>query len=162
MKFEFDFRAPRIDKGAFIKELDRILISEIKKAARAWLEATVIPLIPVWSGASRGTFLKLAESIEFGIPIQPTAPPGRGVGIAGGRAASDGGIEIRAGLYLFHYSTTLAHLIINEFNDATQWGFNLRNPGPYHFQEAGRITFEGIKAMLPSPFKSLKFDAIKV
>ena len=52
-------------------------------------------------------------------------------------------------LYRFTYSTTLPHLIVNEYYNANLFRnpatgepyFHLTNPGPYHFQEAGQRAF---------------------
>ena len=53
-----------------------------RPGALEWLEATVIAEVPVWSGASRATFLALARNIEYNIPIFPVAPSRVGQGVS--------------------------------------------------------------------------------
>ena len=62
------------------------------------------------------------------------------------------------------YTTSLPWLIINEYFDATQWGFHLKKPGPYDFQAKGLAAFLKFaeKVRLPDPFSCLKFAQIKV
>ena len=68
------------------------------------------------------------------------------------------------GVYSFTYHTTLSHLYINEYYDATAWGFNLKTPGPYHFQERGRAAFqaEAITVILPDWRDSVSVETIQV
>ena len=42
----------------------------IAQALMVWLEA-VLAEIPVWSGASRATFVKLAQQIGYDLPVGP-------------------------------------------------------------------------------------------
>jgi hypothetical protein len=128
----------------------------------AWLETTVLAEVPVWSGASRATFLALARNIEYSIPIAPVSPSRIGEGIAAGSGVME--TNAGSGRYVFRYGTTLPWLIVNELNDATQWGFHLRKPGPYDFQEKGRAAFQRFaeKVRLPSPFAYLTAKQIKV
>ena len=74
MKFTGTLVAPRIDLAKYRKALDKHLRETIAQALMEWLEATVLAEVPVWSGASRATFLQLARNIEYNIPIFPVAP----------------------------------------------------------------------------------------
>lgn len=160
MKFNGTFRAPRIDLAKYRAVLDKYLRDKIGHAIEAWLEATVIAEVPVWSGASRATFVQLANHIRYTVPITPVAPSREGQGLA----QSIGKLETKDGRYVFTYQTTLPWLCINEYFDATQWGFHLKKPGPYEFQAKGQEAFrqvaEGVR--LPNPFDSLKVTKIKV
>lgn len=136
------------------------MLNELKKAAIAWLSASTAP-IPSWSGASLGTFSELAAEVGFNINITTTFNGRRlGLGPGAGAAASTGrfGGSIQTGLFTFEYTTTLEHLIFNEFNNANvtidpKVFSTLKRPGPYHFQEKGQAAFlasvSGVR--LPSP-----------
>jgi hypothetical protein len=162
MKFTGTLTALGIDMEKYRRTLDRHLREALAQAIVQWLEATVLAEVPVWSGASRATFLALARNVEYNIPIFPAAPSriGRGIAESSGSLETD---EAR-GRYVFQYRTTLPWLIINEYFDATQWGFHLKKPGPYDFQEKGKAAFrkfaEGVR--LPNPFECLKSTKIKV
>jgi len=143
-------------------------MEQLSLAAFEWLNATA-DKIPQWSGASAATFLHLARRIGYTLNIQQAgvAPDRVSLGLRHG----DGDFKINSdqGRYFFTYSTTLAHLIYNEFNNAnispdpTLFSRLLR-PGPYHFQEKGRLAFLRVAAgvRLPNPFNSLKSKKIKV
>ena len=98
----------------------------IAQALMEWLEA-VLAEIPVWSGASRATFVKLAQQIGYNLPVAPAAvqcgprpvhQPDRPHGM--GEAQSDGSLTANkeTGEYTFTYSTTLPWLIWNEYHNA--------------------------------------------
>ena len=72
MKFTAQFSMPRIDVAAYRSALDRHMSDMIAQALMTWLEA-VLAEIPVWSGASRATFVKLAQEIGFSLPVAPAA-----------------------------------------------------------------------------------------
>ena len=71
MKFAAEFPIPRIDVAAYQSALHAHMSDVIAQALLTWLEA-VLAEIPVWSGAERATFTKLADSISYSIPIAPT------------------------------------------------------------------------------------------
>jgi hypothetical protein len=162
MKFTGTLRAPRIDLDKYRRLLDKQLREAIAQALREWLEATVLAEVPVWSGASRATFLALARNIEYDIPIFPEVPSRTAQGVA----ESSGSLEADAmkGRYVFTYQTTLPWLVVNEYFDATQWGFHLRKPGPYDFQNQGAVAFRKFaeSVRLPNPFACLKVTKTKV
>lgn len=162
MRFVGLLTAPRLDPGhkeRIKEELEKFLV----RAATAWLNA-VTGIVPVWSGASQSTFKPLADRIGYNLNI---IPMWRGCGrnlprrsrLSIGRGDGDGGLEIdeKRGRYFFFYSTTLRHLIFNEFNsnphaDPAVFA-NLIQPIPYKFQLAGQKAFEGVAqfARLPRP-----------
>jgi len=167
MKFKGTLKAPRIDLSGYRAALHKQLSEAIIEAAYEWLDATVIALIPQWSGASVSTFYHLARAVGFSLTAGTAgvAPDRR----SEGRRASDGGLEIdRAkGTYHFHYATTLRWLIHNEFNtpdtDPNVF-YRLKTPGPYHFQEASAKAFRQYaqKVRLPDPRRHVKISQIKI
>ena len=167
IRFEVQLQKARIDKRAWLNQLAIEMEQSLEEALIAWLNAATAP-IPVWSGASLGTFSHLAERVNFILRISPT-PRGSqlGEGESAGKAQSTGTIDIdsKRGLFNAEYSTSLEHLIFNEFNNANLGGdpkvfSRLRSPGPYGFLAAGREAFERVvsQAELPSkvPLKITK------
>jgi len=144
MRFKYMFRRPVLDFERFKKDLDKRMRELIALGLAAWLEA-VVAEVPVWSGASRATFLKVAG--EIGYPVEVgggTAINRTGVG----QSASTGELiaDIESGLYMFIYGTTLPWLVWNEYHNAnsdpdpTLFG-KLKKPGPYNFQVRGAAAF---------------------
>ena len=162
MKFTGTLAAIRLDLAKYRYKMDKSLREATAHAIMEWLQATVLAEVPVWSGASRATFLALARMIEYNIPIMPVVPSR----VARGAAESSGSLETDStkGRYVFTYRTTLPWLIVNEYFDATVWGFHLWKRGPYDFQTKGQTAFhEFAKTVrLPNPFDSLKTTKIKV
>jgi hypothetical protein len=115
----------------------------IAQGLMEWLEA-VLAEIPVWSGASRATFAKLASHISYSIPISPTAIDRTGIGEASG----DGEMvtDKETGEYTFSYSTSLPWLIWNEYHNANvepdpTLFYRVIKEGPYNFQAVGARAF---------------------
>jgi len=166
MKFKAKFRAPRIQLGKYQQQLHEHLSDAIAHAAFVWLEA-VLSEIPVWSGASHATFLRLAREVGYHLSIAPSALSR----ISYGQRQGDGEVvtDPQQGLYLFRYQTTLTHLIYNEFHNANadpdpDLFHRLIRPGPYYFQQKGRMAFERYAAgvRLPSPWRALKIRTYRV
>jgi hypothetical protein len=154
------FHVLAIDKPRWLRETELLMSDLLGQAIAAWLEAATAP-IPAWSGASLGTFSKLAAEVGFhlGIAATPNGIRG-GMGPGAGAAASTGTVEISAskGAYTFEYSTTLRHLIFNEYKNANVTPdpavfSRLKRPGPYQFQEKGAEAFRAVakEATLPFP-----------
>ncbi len=168
MKFKGSLTALQFDLEGYRKRLHGHMTEVITRAAVDWLD-TVLREIPTWSGASRATFLTLAREAEFNISITPKSTSKRGLGIGVGASHGTGSLvaDPGKGEYTFSYSTSLPHLIWNEFNspegDPNVFK-GLKKPGPYHFQIKGRETFKKIVAdvVLPNPWKSLKSKKVKV
>lgn len=166
MKLKAFFRVPSISRDRYLQLMRDQLGQAIADAAAEWLGATV-PLIPVWSGASRGTFRPLASKIGLQILILPRAFTER-ISFGEHNATGDVTIDAAAGRFTFSYSTTLAHLIYNEFNNANETPdptllFKLINPGPYNFQQVGEKAFrefaKGVR--LPDPTPALIIRTIR-
>jgi hypothetical protein len=149
MKFTAQFSVPRIDVAAYRNALDAHMKAAIAQALMEWLEA-VLAEIPVWSGASRATFVKLAQQIGYGLPVAPAATTtGERINRTWmGMAQSDGKLatDKETGEYTFTYSTTLPWLIWNEYHNANvepdpSLFYRLIEPGPYNFQVVGARAF---------------------
>ena len=156
MRLIGNFQIPAIDVAKFKSALHKTLSEALTVGTKAYLE-TVVPLVstegvPVWSGASRATFARLASYVEYAInwtPV-PKAPDRISLGLDTGTATFDTG-QTKEGVYTFTYLTDLPHLIVNEYHDATQWGFHLTHPGPYRFQEKGKDAFEAATSDIELP-----------
>lgn len=176
MKMTADFHAPRLDLSKYEQMLREHLTAKIIAAAQDWLTATTFK-IPIWTGASIATFLPLAQAASFPLTLYGRGSPlslGLESRISLGLNNADGYLSIDdpKGSYTFTYSTTLAHLIWNEFNNAnihpdpTKWPppAELINPGPYEFQRVGEMAFDRYAAgvRLPDPFLALSTKSIQV
>lgn len=181
MKFTVRFQAPTINVKAWTTRMDSVLSKQIERAATVWLNATVLLAIPVWSGASRATFLKLAREVSFPLTITGIKASARGY-ISAGKAGPRLGFQqskgelnrgTQQGVYTFTYGTSLFHLVFNEYNDANanpkagRLFARLHEPGPYNFQEIGKDAFEDYAkdaVELPSPWRKavLKIKRIRV
>lgn len=103
------------------------------------------------------TFQPLASKIGMTLAISPTVKRG-GLNMGLNNATGEFIADADKGKFEFTYSTTLAHLIYNEFNNANispDPGLysQLINPGPYRFQEKGLEAFQRVAAdaRLPEP-----------
>lgn len=180
MKIQCRFKAFQINVDTYKRRLDKLLSKHIEKAAATWLNATVLLLIPVWSGASRATFLKLAREVNFpltitGIKANPdliSSQPDRW-GPRAGFQHSKGSVtkDASIGLFTFTYGTDLFHLVFNEEQNANanpaagRLFAKLKEPGPYNFQEIGADAFDDYartQIVMPSPWGSLKTTQIRV
>lgn len=155
MQFSGTLAIPKLNLAAYRDALHRRLTDAIQNAAREWLHATVVE-VPVWSGASVATFLKLAAAVAFPLGVSPvTGAPNR-VSLGSGASTGELTTDKDAGRYTFTYGTSLAHLIYNEFNnantspDATLFG-HLHTPGPYNFQAKGKDAFDRAAAQVTLP-----------
>lgn len=156
MKIKATLRAPRVDFTRYRRALQEALGDAIAQAAFQWLGATTA-VIPVWSGASLATFQPLASAVGFSLSVSPVAFEDR-VNLGLTNATGEITADSNTGQFTFTYSTTLAHLIYNELNNANispdpTLFSRLKNPGPYHFQEKGSKAFEdSVKGVrLPEP-----------
>lgn len=145
MKFTYLYRCPRLNLSGYKKALDKYLLELLAQGLAAWLEA-VVAEVPLWSGASRATFIKVARTIDYPVPVSGGPAPFDRTGA--GQAASTGElvVDIESGMYVFTYGTTLPWLIWNEYHnanfdpDSTLFA-KLKKPGPYAFQAKGMAAF---------------------
>ncbi len=142
---------------------ERAITDEVERQVfRAW-DAWVtefIRIVPVWTGASVGTILPVAEKIGRSVSIaapQGTAPGNRS---SEGAAASTATLVRRNGIVTIEYRTALMHLLVNNAIDARVFGFKLKKPGPYNLDKACANAFlEAIhEARLPDLTKFFDFD----
>jgi hypothetical protein len=170
MKWTGAFSAPRLDLNVYREILHRHMSEVIAQAVLTWLSA-VVDQIPVWSGASRATFIPLAAKIEYAIPISPVV--GSRVALGMGSSQGDVVMDQGRGLYTFEYGTTLPWLIWNEYHnanenpDATKWPppAKLQRPGPYQFQRLGQDAFRKFAEQVALPLgvsKCVKPVKIKI
>lgn len=161
MKLKATFKAPRINLTKYRKQLQTELGEALAEATFRWLSETA-DKIPVYSGASKATFIPLANEISLQLAIAPIVRSRIPLGLAHG----DGEIitDPVSGRFTFTYYTDLFYLVYNEYHNANLVGFHLRNPGPYRFQEAGRKAFEEFSetVRLPNPFKQMVLNTITV
>jgi hypothetical protein len=164
MKFTASFAAPSLDLAAYRKVLDQHMRDVLAQAIIAWLGA-VLEEIPVWSGASRATFIPLASRVSYGIPIAPRVISRIGTGIA----SSAGPLELdeQKGRYAFEYRTWLPWLLWNEYHNAnvdpdpTLLGRLLR-PGPYNFQAKGYEAFQRFSQMVDLPAVGRYIQSVRI
>ncbi len=158
MKFTGKFFDVWIDLDGYQAALDTAMREIMAQAVMEWLSA-VLDEIPFWSGASRATFVKLAETIGMSVPAVASVLPGSRGGALHtvgdrtslGQENSQGKLNFNEppGFYTFTYQTSLPHLIWNEYHNAnqepdeTKWKppALLLKPGPYEFQAKGLIAF---------------------
>ncbi len=147
MHLSVNLKALKVNLAKYKSALHERLSEALAESCRVWLttvvkESTSVGL-PIWSGASIATFSPLASHIAYALALSPVADaPNRiALGVGHGTGLFEPGTKKR-GLYTFTYQTTLPHLLINEYNDATQWGFNLKHPGPYGFQIKAEEAFK--------------------
>jgi hypothetical protein len=159
MRLSAVFQVPRVNFARYRAALQERMSEVLKQAAVQYLRATAEGKVPVWSGASRATFSALASHVDYALFIaQASGAPNRiDLGLAHGVGVFE--IDATQGLFSFTYSTTLPHLIVNEYYNANtfinpktgQPYFHLKTPGPYHFQEAGQDAFREATAQVELP-----------
>ena len=171
-RFIVDFKLPSFDKRGYKALLKTHMKGVIEDSVRVWLNATVVSLIPVWSGASAATFLHLARAVSLHLNTSPTSTSFFKNGRQYGESRSGPSSPINYGQgnqWSFEYSTTLKHLIFNESNNANVTHdpavfSRLIKPGPYDFQSQGAAAFQQFAATvrLPDPTKSIRTKTLKV
>ena len=170
MKMTFAYTLIDIDLGVYQKMLDKALSEDLREGGIEWLRSALL-VIPIWSGASHGTFVKMAQ--KLGMSISVPGSPRLGLlntGPQAGIGASSAILEGKDGLHTITYHTSLWHLIYNEYNNANANPMaaglfaRLLTAGPYNFQAIGNSTFISFASSvkLPSVKKSLKLTKHKV
>lgn len=162
MRFKAIFSLPTYDLSKWNSLVQTEMSDALERGIIAWLTAATAP-IPVWSGASQGTFLDLAARVNFVLAIRPTALGSKlGGSPQTGQSQSTGklfGNNLK-GEFFAEYSTRLDHLVFNEFANANAGGdpkvfSRLKNPGPYNFQVAGNQAYRRAVASARLPFPRL-------
>ncbi|MFA5758507.1 MAG: hypothetical protein WC942_03930 [Clostridia bacterium] len=87
MKFTGTFIGAKIDIAQYENKLKKHLRSQLRNIAKAWLEGAT-GRVPIWSGMSQASLLKLAELVNEPLVISPKGnvpsriPEGRILGTA--------------------------------------------------------------------------------
>jgi len=159
MKLKGFFAELNLSLRSAEKAIDNQVKADLFRAWDAWI-VEFIRIVPVWSGQSVGTILPLAELLSH--PVVINAPQGQAPGNLAGRGAATSSATLSGGngKWFIEYQTALQHLIINEQFDATVWGFKLKRPGPYNFQEQAAAKFmeAAREARLPDLTDFIDFD----
>ena len=130
-----DVRYPVVDIPRAKQRIKETMTKFTFDVIREWVQETT-DLIPVWSGASRASFLKLANQVEFQITIEPLIVAPIGSRIPLGWTTSVGVIiaDARgsAGLFGFDWESALDYIgIVDDrvgFLQAGERVLNRRNP----------------------------------
>lgn len=167
MKFRATFAVPQVDFRKYQVTLKREMSEKIYRAARKWLEAALTSHpIPVWSGASQATFLKLAATVNYSLFINPKVIDRMGFGQARSAGYLDRGDSVPTS-YTFTYKTDLPWLLWNEHNNANvnpdpTLLDSLKNPGPYNFQLHAYDAFKQFADTVRLPEPTFKIKKLKV
>ena len=85
MKFTGQFTGAKLDLSSYEKKMNAYLEAKLHDGANAWLQA-VTGRVPIWSGMSQASLLKLTELISGTLAITPIVksriPEGRSLGTA--------------------------------------------------------------------------------
>jgi len=155
MRFKFEYSTLHLSPIVWKRQLNKELRAALIEGGTLWMNAA-LTRIPVWSGASHGTFLKLAAKLGYQMSV---GGAGFGGGPSYGEAHSSAKLTVYAGAYILEYNTNLWHLIYNEYNDANahpeagRLFAKLHRPGPYKFQDSAGEEFKQFAktVRLPSP-----------
>lgn len=169
MKMSFDYGLLKLHTKRYEKAMDEVLLDGLMHGGVKWLHACLAS-IPVWMGASHGTFIKIAEKLGAMVTVSAISNVPGYKTAADGKAASTGKLIKENGKYVLEYSTTLWHLVYNEYKDGNaskkeaRVFSQLTRPGPYNFQEAGASAFEQVAktVKLPAPWQVLQIVRRKV
>lgn len=137
-KVGVEVRYPVVDIPQARNRIHDTMVDFVKDTLTIWISAAT-NVVPVWSGASRASFLKLANQVNYEIEIESLIVAPIGSRIPLGYQTSTGVIiaDARgsAGLYGWDYESTLFYIDIVD--------------GRVRFIEAGNQAIEGITPTLP-------------
>ncbi len=163
MKLKFEYTWIGFNIAKYKRIIDKHLAEDLTEGGREWLSAA-LAVIPVWSGASHGTFLKVANKLGISITVSSQTNLPGALGPGAGYSASAATLVVKDGLHTIEYSTSLWHLVYNEYKNANldpgsgRLFAKLKQPGPYGFQEVGAVAFSSFAktVKLPNPFIAVK------
>jgi hypothetical protein len=145
--FKIQVKEITLDVEKYTKTFNAAMEREVRLAAREWL-ASVIPTIPVYSGASRGAFLPLGRFLRQAIPISihPNAmkrkySPNQVHGVAAGEALGSFAFKTVNHHYGFEFSSGVPQFLTNEFNVGLG-SPPLLHSTPWHSIKAGNEAFK--------------------
>jgi hypothetical protein len=152
VKFTSTYFCPKLDFDAYKKALDKQMREIVAQGLEAWLMVTTVE-VPLWSGASRATFVKVGQLIDHTVATSGGSASFNRASTGLAMSTGDGfnPSDMDKGLYVFTYGTTLPWLLVNEYYNANDWGFHLTNPGPYEFQVKARAAFLHATKMVSLP-----------
>lgn len=168
MKWTAELYSIELDSELYMKVLLNTLRNANERAGKAWIQAAANQTpIPTWSGASRGTFIKLAKQLGTSIAIGPIRKGVKKAVNLGVYSASASGVvekRTKGELYIgFVYDTVLRHLAYNEYNSPVAGKYpkpfsNKVRYTPYRFQSRAEAAWqvEASKVKLPNPYTYLK------
>ena len=126
-------RYPRPDIDRTTDEIHRVMSELAVDAAKTFVFATT-DIIPVWTGGTKASFLKLASLAKISLSIQPIAPSRVALGID----TSTGEVFAERGkLYGFNWTSDLYYI---GYVDAR-----------FSFVERGVLAVRSITPTLPPP-----------
>lgn len=144
-----------IDVPKYKKSLQDAIEVQIRQAARVWLRTLLqAGVIPIWTGTSRGVFIPLGSYLHIETTVVPLVHR-EGQGPAYGAAEADFSFKTIGTKSIFEFSHSLDRLTFNDQFNANDYGFRLRNPGPYHaFQKATEAWDHYVQTVLPGRLPS--------
>lgn len=146
MKMIFTTIELELDVNGAKKSLDKEFEEILMDAARAWVRE-VASIVPNWSGMSRASLQPIADLVDY--PLFAGPVPGAPNRVSQGRAEGYAELRIKGGQFHFYWESSVFHYVFNENNNANNYGFHLRNPGPYHsVRRANKAFFEVLNRRL--------------
>lgn len=153
MKFTGHFTGIKLDRKGYEKRLKEHLIVQLHDLAKVWLSA-VTGRVPVWSGMSQGSLLKLSEMVGGRIVISPVAssriPAGRALGTADPTYGPKN--------FIIKISTAVPHYVLQESENV-----NVSKTAPWWSFAAGALAYRraSLNVTLPQPIlKPVKIKKI--
>lgn len=141
-----------VDLSEMKKTWNETLEVELRHAARAWLKAILtakLPSIkpgrpasegvpPVWTGTARGSLMPLGRFLRIKVDVKPIAwRSGRGPTVGSNKSKFE--FVNTPGRYHFRFSTQLAYMVFNEFN---QSNLKLTYKTPWGMMKIGQAAFK--------------------
>jgi len=171
MKFRATLVKFELDLANYKRDVIKHLTLKNKLAGQRWLGAAVIRLpLPTWSGATRATFQKLAQELDYSVPIGPIVARKSRVPLGLSTSVGSGVVIDKTRWYFgFKYESSLRYLAYNEFNTAIpgpppQPRGRLKQKTPYGFQVKGLkawLAFASI-VRLPNPMLPKYLKKVKI
>lgn len=128
-----------IDTGRYTKTLDTNMQEQIRQGAREWLRAVILK-VPIWTGTSMGSLRPLGAYLRVAVPSNYEVVR-KGYGPSVGKALQEFKFDKKDHIYTFSFTEEVPHYLVNEYFNANEQGFHLRNPGPYRSFAAGEKAF---------------------
>jgi len=165
LKFRGRISFPKLDAAKYTQALEDAVETQMRQAAREWLRA-VVPKVPVWAGTSRGSLQPLGRFLRVAIPINPLVQR-KGAGPNVGASKSSFKFERIGRRFIFSVSTGVDHFIQNNFYEAPNPPFHLKEPTPWKAFEAGEEAYlkyikENLTKKIPKIKNFIRYKTIVV